>query len=138
MLAGGQGCVRARLRARARHGSAGAASRDAAWCYAADMGAQRVSAHVLFVDPSARVLLRLRDDRRDLPYPGLWDLVGGAVEVRESIREAARREVHEEIGLEATGLEYFGEYPENGVHNNVFVAPLSLPLEQLVLTEGQR
>ena len=102
------------------------------------MGSKRVSAHVLFVDPSARVLLRLRDDRPDLPYPGQWDLVGGAVELRETIREAALREIQEEIGLAAVGLEYFGEYPEHGVDNNVFVAPLSVPLEELVLTEGQR
>lgn len=104
----------------------------------AAMGGARVSAHVLFVDPAARVLLRLRDDRPNLPYPGQWDLVGGAVEFRETIREAARREVAEEIGLDVVGLEYFGEYPENGVDNNAFLAPLGVPLEQLVLTEGQR
>jgi len=101
------------------------------------MGA-RVSAHVLFVDAAGRVLLRLRDDRPELPYPGQWDLVGGAVEFRETIREAALREVKEEIGLDVVGLEYFGEYPENGVANNAFVAALAVPLEQLVLTEGQR
>lgn len=84
------------------------------------------------------MLLRLRDDRPDLPYPGQWDLVGGAVELRETIREAARREVKEEIGLDVVELEYFGEYPENGVDNNAFVAALAVPLEQLVLTEGQR
>lgn len=104
----------------------------------ADMGSARVSAHVLFVDPAGRVLLRLRDERPGLPYPGLWDLVGGAVEHHETIAEAARREVLEEIGVEVTGLEYFGEYPENGVDNNAFVAQLSVPLADLVLTEGQR
>ena len=102
------------------------------------MGGARVSAHVLFVDPGARVLLRLRDERPDLPYPGQWDLVGGAVELQETIHEAALREVKEEIGLDVVSLEYFGEYPENGVDNNAFVAPLAVPLEQLVLTEGQR
>ena len=101
------------------------------------MAHARLSAHVLFVDPVGRVLLRLRDDRADLPYPGQWDLVGGAVEPGETIGEAALREVAEEIGLDATGLEYFGEYPAD-VLNNVFVARLSVPLEELVLTEGQR
>jgi len=97
-----------------------------------------MSAHVLFVDPEARVLLRLRDAHPDLPYPGQWDLVGGAVEYRETIREAAVREVKEEIGLDVVGLEYFGEYPENGIDNNAFVAPLAVPVDELVLTEGQR
>lgn len=101
------------------------------------MPAHRTSAHVLFVNDAGQVLLRLRDDRPDLPYPNQWDLVGGAVEAGETIMEAAVREVKEEIGLDVTGLEYFGEYPEM-VFNNVFVAPLSLPLEALSLTEGQR
>lgn len=101
------------------------------------MAAPRTSAHVLFVNASGEVLLRLRDDRLDLPYPNQWDLVGGAVEAGETITEAALREVKEEIGLDVRGLEYFGEYPEL-VLNNVFIAPLSLPVEAIVLTEGQR
>lgn len=101
------------------------------------MAAPRTSAHVLFVNASGEVLLRLRDDRADLPYPNQWDLVGGAVEPGETITEAALREVNEEIGLELRALEYFGEYPEL-VLNNVFLAPLSVAVEDLVLTEGQR
>jgi 8-oxo-dGTP diphosphatase len=101
------------------------------------MAALLTSAHVLFVNASGEVLLRLRDDRADLPYPNQWDLVGGAVEAGETITEAALREVKEEIGLDVKGLDYFGEYPERVV-NNVFIAPLSLPVEKLVLTEGQR
>ena len=96
----------------------------------------RKSAHVLFVNADNQVLLRLRDDRPDLPYPGQWDLVGGAVEAGETLVEAAIREIKEEIDLDITDLEYFGEYPEL-VHNNVFVAPLNLPLEAIELNEGQ-
>jgi 8-oxo-dGTP pyrophosphatase MutT (NUDIX family)/GNAT superfamily N-acetyltransferase len=97
----------------------------------------RKSAHVLFIDDSERVLLRLRDDRPDLPHPGQWDLVGGAVEPGETIREAAMREVEEEIERKVTALEYFGEYPEE-VLNHVFLSRLAVPLEELVLNEGQR
>jgi 8-oxo-dGTP pyrophosphatase MutT (NUDIX family) len=100
------------------------------------MAAPPTSAHVLFVNASGEVLLRLRDARADLPYPGQWDLVGGAVEAGETITEAARREVKEEIGLDVWSLEYFGEYPEL-VLNNVFVAPLSLAVADIVLTDGQ-
>jgi 8-oxo-dGTP diphosphatase len=97
----------------------------------------RQSAHVLFVNGAGEVLLRLRDDRADLPYPGLWDLIGGAVEAGETLPEAAIREVKEEIGIDCPPLEFFGAYPAD-VHNNVFLASLSSPLESLVLTEGQR
>lgn len=104
--------------------------------------APRISAHVLFINDSGQVLLRLRDDRAAPPDPGEWDLVGGAVEAGETITEAARRAVNEEIGLDVLGLDYFGEYPEQVLDdvfvNNVFLAKLSLPLEALALTEGQR
>jgi 8-oxo-dGTP diphosphatase len=100
------------------------------------MAAPRTSAHVLFVNAAGEVLLRLRDDRAGLPYPNQWDLVGGAVEAGETITEAALREVKEELGLDTPSLEYFGEYPEL-VFNNVFVAPLSLAVEDIALTEGQ-
>jgi 8-oxo-dGTP diphosphatase len=97
----------------------------------------RQSAHVLFVNGAGAVLLRLRDDRPGLPYPGSWDLLGGAVEAGETLPEAAIREVKEEIGIDCPPLEFFGTYPAD-VHNNVFLASLSLPLESLALTEGQR
>jgi len=100
------------------------------------MSAPRLSAAVLYV-VGDRVLLRLRDDRADLPYPNHWDLIGGAVEHGETIHEAALREIQEEIALQGVGLEYFSNYPM-GTINHVFVAPLSVPVESLVLTEGQR
>jgi 8-oxo-dGTP diphosphatase len=100
------------------------------------MSAVRTSAAVLFVNPVGEVLLRLRDDRPDLIYPNQWDLIGGAVERGETIGEAVVREVKEELGLDVQGLEYFGEYPSD-VHNHVFLAPLALPADRLVLTEGQ-
>jgi 8-oxo-dGTP diphosphatase len=96
----------------------------------------RQSAHVLFMSDTGEVLLRLRDDRPDLPYPGQWDLLGGAVEPGETLREAVVREVQEEVGFDCPALEFFGVYPAD-VHNNVFLAPLSVPVESIVLTEGQ-
>jgi 8-oxo-dGTP diphosphatase len=97
----------------------------------------RQSAHVLFVNDTGEVLLRLRDDKPGLPYPGQWDLLGGAVEAGETLAEAAVREVGEEVGLGCDRLDYLGVYPAD-VHNNVFLASLSVPVDALVLTEGQR
>jgi 8-oxo-dGTP diphosphatase len=100
------------------------------------MPAVPISTAVLFVNPSGEVLLRLRDDRADLIYPNQWDLIGGSVEHGETIAEAAVREVKEEIGLDVQGLEYFGEYVTDA-HIHVFLAPLAVLADRLVLTEGQ-
>ena len=47
-----------------------------------------------------RVLLGLRRADR-ASYPGVWDLPGGHVEPGESPRATARRELHEELGIDA-------------------------------------
>ncbi|WP_172298683.1 NUDIX domain-containing protein [Pseudoruegeria sp. HB172150] len=45
------------------------------------------------------VLSLLRDDRPDIPFPGLWDLPGGGREGAETPEETALRELEEETGL---------------------------------------
>lgn len=44
-------------------------------------------------------LLLLRRSRRDLYYPGLWDVPGGGIDPGEKRKVAARRELLEEAGL---------------------------------------
>ncbi|KPP88987.1 MAG: 8-oxo-dGTP diphosphatase [Rhodobacteraceae bacterium HLUCCA08] len=48
----------------------------------------------------ARLLVYRRDDRPDLPWPGMWDLPGGGREGDETPEQTLRREVHEEFGLD--------------------------------------
>ncbi len=45
------------------------------------------------------VLAILRDDRPDIPHPGLWDLPGGGREGDEAPDRTALRELEEELGL---------------------------------------
>ena len=54
---------------------------------------KRVSADVIFRDADGRVLLV------DPAYKPGWDLPGGMAEANESPRQAARREVEEELGF---------------------------------------
>ena len=47
----------------------------------------------------ASVLTYLRDDFAHIPFPGHWDLPGGAREGAESPEDCALRELEEEFGL---------------------------------------
>lgn len=59
-----------------------------------------VSALVLIHTADLQVLLLERADR-----PGFWQSVTGSLEVGETPRDAAIREVHEETGLDAAQIE---------------------------------
>lgn len=63
-------------------------------------------AAILTVD-DGRYLVQLRDDRPGVFYPGHWGLFGGAVEDGETMEEALRRELMEEIGFAPADLRLF-------------------------------
>jgi 8-oxo-dGTP diphosphatase len=45
------------------------------------------------------LLITLRDDRPDIPYPNLWDLPAGGREGDETPEQTVLREIREEVGL---------------------------------------
>lgn len=63
-----------------------------------------VGAHGLVRDPDGRILLIRRSDDRT------WALPGGTMELGETLRECAIREVREEAGLRARAVTPFGLY----------------------------
>ncbi|GGM89418.1 hypothetical protein GCM10011609_27870 [Lentzea pudingi] len=94
----------------------------------------------MVLDASGRVLLNLRDDKPEILYPNHWAILGGAVEPDESPADAARRELHEEIGLVADHVEHFCSVVDRGGHRHlvwVFVTNTELPVDEFTLTEGQ-
>lgn len=73
-------------------------------------------------DGAGRILMQQRSDN------GEWALVGGAMELGESLEETARREVWEETGVEVgslrlltvlSGPEFFYTYPNGDQVYNV-------------------
>jgi len=46
-----------------------------------------------------KLLTILRDDKENIPWPNMWELLGGGREGSESPFECAAREVYEELGI---------------------------------------
>ncbi|MPZ75155.1 MAG: NUDIX domain-containing protein [Deltaproteobacteria bacterium] len=100
-------------------------------------------AQVLLFDRGGRLLIYLRDDNPDIPFPNHWDFFGGHLEEGESPEQALVREVKEEIGVELRQWNFFRLYncTRGDVYPNIkyiYWARIDkLPVE-LTLNEGQR
>jgi dihydroneopterin triphosphate diphosphatase len=97
-----------------------------------------VSTLVLVHTPDLRVLLLERAD-----FPGYWQSVTGSQEAGETLAETARRELHEETGIEADcygGVcdwnlsnvyeiypQWRFRYPEGTTHNTEHVFSVEVP-----------
>ena len=99
-------------------------------------------AAVFVEDDDSRLVLQLRDDKPDIPYPGYWGPWGGRVEDGESPIEGAAREVLEELTLnvQVNELRFFTstvlESPAREWH--AFFWKAGDAVDGAVVTEGQR
>jgi 8-oxo-dGTP diphosphatase len=100
-------------------------------------------AMVLLFDRQCRLLIYLRDDKPDIPFPNHWDFFGGHVEAGETPEEALVREVKEEIAVELKQWVFFRRYvcTEGDAYPNIkylYWATIDKLAEELTLYEGQR
>ena len=78
--------------------------------------------------------------RANWPHTGKWAIPGGFVEIDESLKRAALRELREETGVKAAYLEQLGAFghpdrdPRERVITVAYIAPL--PIDQLTLQAG--
>ena len=68
------------------------------------------AAVALIVLDDGRYLLQLRDQKPGIFYPGHWGLFGGAMEPGETPEAAVTRELEEELGLAASGIEHVTDF----------------------------
>jgi 8-oxo-dGTP diphosphatase len=92
---------------------------------------------VAMLERQGQWLLQLRDDIAGIVHPGTWGLFGGHLDPGETPEQAVRRELVEEIGWQAGPLRHWFSHtdPQRVLH--VFRGPLTVPLEELRLMEGQ-
>ena len=83
-----------------------------------------------------KYLLQLRDDVANIAHPGHWGLFGGHVEPGETPAVAVKREILEEINYLPLSIDFFASFPTPKLVRHVFVASLTVDLDQLELREG--
>jgi 8-oxo-dGTP diphosphatase len=93
---------------------------------------------ILIENGQAKVLLQLRDDRQDIPYPNCWGTFGGQIEQNETSEQAVAREIMEELQYELHDPEFFGIFPFDGYDIYMFkkVVP-EITMDDVVVKEGQ-
>jgi ADP-ribose pyrophosphatase YjhB (NUDIX family) len=103
------------------------------------------AAKVVLVNPKNKILLYLRDNKKNLRYSGYWDFIGGRIEYGESAFETINREIKEELkNININGIEkmcevYFRrENRFNSCNVHLFKGYFDCPIESIKLTEGQR
>jgi len=96
-------------------------------------------AAVLLINKEKKILLYLRDDKKTIPYPNTWAMLGGHLEESEKQLDALKRELKEEIGIEVENPVFIGEFDDKA-GNDVYIykSKIKYGVEELKLTEGQK
>jgi 8-oxo-dGTP diphosphatase len=98
-------------------------------------------AAIIFENDNGEILLYLRDNKPEIPFPDHWDLIGGHVEEGETPEEALVREVKEELDIDLREYAFYKKYEclTGDAYENIkyiYYGPINLPIEEITLLEG--
>lgn len=112
------------------------------FCRLMEIDRRKEIAQVLLFDRAGRLLIYLRDDKPEIPFPSHWDLFGGHLEAGETPERALVREVKEELGIELNAVNFFRRFDcaEGDAYPNIkhiYWAVTARMPQELTLYEGQ-
>lgn len=99
---------------------------------------KNLGAGILLINSKNELLMLLRDDIPNIPFPNMWDIPGGHVEIGEKPQDTVRREMLEEMNLALGEITLFKVYESETLVDNVFWSRIDLEPEKINLMEGQR
>jgi len=99
---------------------------------------KRKGTSIIFVNDKRQVLLFLRDDKPDIPYPNMWDVPGGHVEDKETPEQCIVREMKEEMGLNLEEFQLLSVMEFTDRTEYTFWKKANLDIRKINLQEGQK
>ena len=99
---------------------------------------KRSGTSLIFVNDHNQVLLFLRDDKPDLPYRNMWDVLGGHIDPDETPEECIIREMKEEIDLNLKDFQLLCCKEFDDRIEYTYWKKANLIIENINLMEGQR
>lgn len=98
---------------------------------------KRSGSSIIFRNRHNQVLLFLRDDISEIPYPNMWDLPGGHVEPDETPFECIVREMMEEIETDVNRCTLLKVYDFPDRYEHIFFMEMDVDAASIPLHEGQ-
>lgn len=98
---------------------------------------------IILENNKGEILLYLRDNKPNIPFPHHWDLFGGYIDEEETPEQALVREVKEELNYDLKEYKFFKKYDctEGDVHPNIkfiYNGKVDKPIKELELQEGEK
>jgi 8-oxo-dGTP diphosphatase len=99
---------------------------------------KRKGTSIIFVNDKKQILLLLRDDKPDIPYPNMWDIPGGHVDDGETPEQCIVREMKEEMDLDLEEFQLLSVMEFIDRVEYTFWKKLNLDIQNINLHEGQQ